>query len=42
MADVCVEVPVFGMANSLNVAMTCALVGYEIMRQSSSFELYPL
>ena len=42
LADVCVEVPVFGMANSLNVAMTCALVGYEIMRQSSSFELYPL
>ncbi len=38
-ADVCVEVPVFGMANSLNVAMACALVGYEVMRQHDNFGL---
>ena len=38
-ADVCVEVPVFGMANSLNVAMTCSLVGYEILRQHACFGL---
>jgi tRNA G18 (ribose-2'-O)-methylase SpoU len=37
LADLCVEVPVFGMANSLNVAMTCALVGYEILRQHQEF-----
>ena len=42
LADVCVEVPVFGMANSLNVAMTCAVVGYEILRQHSSFGTQPL
>jgi tRNA G18 (ribose-2'-O)-methylase SpoU len=41
-ADVCVEVPVFGMANSLNVAMACALVGYEILRQFDAFGLPPL
>ena len=38
-ADVCVEVPVFGMANSLNVAMACAVVGYEILRQFAGFDL---
>ena len=38
-ADICVEVPVFGMANSLNVAMTCALVGFEILRQNNHFNL---
>jgi len=38
-ADVCVELPVFGMANSLNVAMACALVGYEIFRQHGAFGL---
>jgi len=38
-ADVCVEVPVYGMANSLNVAMACALVGYEILRQHAAFGL---
>jgi tRNA G18 (ribose-2'-O)-methylase SpoU len=38
-ADVCVEVPVFGMANSLNVAMACSLVGYEILRQHAAFGL---
>src|SRR5947207_242060 len=41
-ADVCVEVPVFGMANSLNVAMACALVGYEIVRQHEGFGLASL
>ncbi len=37
-ADLCVEVPVYGMANSLNVAMTFCLVGYEIMRQQNAFK----
>lgn len=41
-ADVCVEVPVYGMANSLNVAMACTLVGYEILRQLDAFRLDPL
>jgi 23S rRNA (guanosine2251-2'-O)-methyltransferase len=41
-ADRCVEVPVYGMANSLNVAMACALVGYEILRQHDGFGLSPL
>jgi tRNA G18 (ribose-2'-O)-methylase SpoU len=41
-ADVCVEVPVYGMANSLNVAMACALVGYEVLRQHAGFGLAPL
>ena len=41
-ADLCVEVPVYGMANSLNVAMACALVGYEILRQHDAFGLAPL
>jgi tRNA G18 (ribose-2'-O)-methylase SpoU len=41
-ADLCVELPVFGMANSLNVAMACALVGYEILRQNNSFGLHAL
>ena len=36
-ADVCVEVPVYGMANSLNVAMACSVVGYEILRQHDAF-----
>lgn len=40
--DVCVELPVFGMANSLNVAMACAVVGYEILRQHDYFSLIPL
>jgi tRNA G18 (ribose-2'-O)-methylase SpoU len=38
-ADLCVELPVYGMANSLNVAMACALVGYEILRQHAAFGL---
>ena len=41
-ADLCVEVPVFGMANSLNVAMACAVVGYEILRQHAAFGLQAL
>jgi tRNA G18 (ribose-2'-O)-methylase SpoU len=39
MADLCVEVPVYGMANSLNVAMACSVVGYEILRQQAGFGL---
>lgn len=42
MADVCVEVPVYGMANSLNVAMACSVVGYEILRQQAGFGLQRL
>jgi 23S rRNA (guanosine2251-2'-O)-methyltransferase len=38
-ADVCVEVPMFGMANSLNVAMAFALVAYEVLRQHEGFGL---
>jgi tRNA G18 (ribose-2'-O)-methylase SpoU len=41
-ADVCVEVPVYGMANSLNVAMACSVVGYEILRQHAAFGLQHL
>jgi tRNA G18 (ribose-2'-O)-methylase SpoU len=41
-ADMCVEVPVYGMANSLNVAMACTLVGYEILRQLDAFGIEPL
>ena len=41
-ADVCVEVPVFGMANSLNVAMSLAVVGFEIVRQLDGFGLQAL
>jgi len=41
-ADKCVEVPVYGMANSLNVAMACALVGYEILHQHATFGLNSL
>jgi 23S rRNA (guanosine2251-2'-O)-methyltransferase len=41
-ADLCVELPVYGMANSLNVAMASALVGYEIVRQHNAFGLQNL
>ena len=41
-ADVCVEVPVYGMANSLNVAMALAVVGYEVLGQRRGFGLTPL
>ena len=40
-ADVCVEIPMYGMANSLNVAMALGLVGYEILRQHAGFGLAP-
>jgi 23S rRNA (guanosine2251-2'-O)-methyltransferase len=39
LTDLCVEIPVFGMANSLNVAMACAVVGYEVVRQWQAFGL---
>jgi 23S rRNA (guanosine2251-2'-O)-methyltransferase len=38
-ADLCLEIPVYGMANSLNVAMALAVVGYELFRQHSAFTL---
>jgi tRNA G18 (ribose-2'-O)-methylase SpoU len=38
-ADLCVEIPVYGMANSLNVAMALAIVGAEVMRQHGGFDL---
>jgi tRNA G18 (ribose-2'-O)-methylase SpoU len=41
-ADLCVEVPLYGMANSLNVAMTFAVVAYEVLRQHAGFGLAPL
>ena len=42
LADVRVEIPVFGMANSLNVAMAFAVVAYEVLRQHAAFGLKPL
>lgn len=36
-ADLCVEIPVYGMANSLNVAMALGIVGFEILRQQHAF-----
>jgi len=42
LADVCVEIPVFGMANSLNVAMALGVVGYEVVRQHAAFGLATL
>jgi 23S rRNA (guanosine2251-2'-O)-methyltransferase len=41
-ADICVEVPMYGIANSLNVAMTFAVVAYEVLRQHAGFGLMPL
>ena len=41
-ADLRIEIPVFGMANSLNVAMSLAIVGYEVLRQHRYFEVPPL
>ena len=41
-ADLIVEIPVFGMANSLNVAMAFGVVGYEIARQHAGFGLQSL
>jgi tRNA G18 (ribose-2'-O)-methylase SpoU len=41
-ADLCVEIPVYGMANSLNVAMALAIVGSEVVRQHGGFGLESL
>lgn len=41
-ADVALELPVYGMANSINVAMTLAIVGYELVRRTKGFGLEPL
>ena len=41
-ADLVLELPVWGMANSINVAMSLAIVGYEAARQSGGFGLPPL
>jgi tRNA G18 (ribose-2'-O)-methylase SpoU len=41
-ADLCVEIPVYGMANSLNVAMALGLVGYEVLRQHQAFGMSAL
>jgi tRNA G18 (ribose-2'-O)-methylase SpoU len=41
-SDLCVEVPVYGMANSLNVAMALTVVAYEVLRQHDGFGLRPL
>ena len=41
-ADVALELPVYGMANSINVAMTAAIVGYELVRRTGGFGLDPL
>jgi tRNA G18 (ribose-2'-O)-methylase SpoU len=41
-ADVCVEIPVYGMANSLNVAMSLALIGFEVHRQHAGLGLSAL
>ena len=41
-ADVALELPVYGMANSINVAMTAAIVGYELVRRTRGFGLEPL
>lgn len=41
-ADRVVEIPVYGMANSLNVAMALAVVGYEVLRQARPAEIQPL
>jgi tRNA (guanosine-2'-O-)-methyltransferase len=42
LADELVELPAWGMANSLNVAMSAAIVGYEAARRSGGFGLQPL
>ena len=41
-ADVVLELPVWGMANSINVAMALGVVGYEAARQSRGWGLPPL
>ncbi|HLV61480.1 MAG TPA: TrmH family RNA methyltransferase [Fredinandcohnia sp.] len=41
-ADLVLELPVWGMANSINVAMALGIVGYEAMRQNAGYGLPPL
>jgi tRNA G18 (ribose-2'-O)-methylase SpoU len=41
-ADLCVEVPMYGMANSLNVAMAFSVVTFEVLRQHAGFGLASL
>jgi len=41
LADAVVELPVWGMANSINVAMALAIVGYEAARQNGGWGLPP-
>lgn len=41
-ADVVLELPVWGMANSINVAMALGIVGYEAARQNGGYGLPPL
>ena len=41
-ADVALELPVYGMANSINVAMTLGIVGFELVRRTDGFGLDPL
>lgn len=40
--DEILELPVWGMANSINVAMALGIVGYEAARQNGGFGLDPL
>ncbi|WP_373044315.1 TrmH family RNA methyltransferase [Vulgatibacter sp.] len=40
--DIALELPVYGMANSINVAMTAGIVGYELVRRTKGFGLSPL
>jgi 23S rRNA (guanosine2251-2'-O)-methyltransferase len=42
LADVVLELPVWGMANSINVAMALGIVGYEAARQTGGYGLAPL
>ena len=30
--DLCVEIPVYGFKNSLNVATSCAVIGYSVIK----------
>lgn len=42
LADLVLEIPVWGMANSINVAMALGIVGYEAARQNDGYALEPL
>lgn len=42
LADAVVELPVWGMANSINVAMALAVVGFEAARQNAGWGIPPL